>query len=209
MSAIEPYGNSAADLMYNLLFCDDPALFGQAAPASDLAIVLSDGSGEDQVRAIAKDPRRESRVRALAYNWLRRHGAAVPAKVLLGTIVEVPLERGLDTLAAFGDSSVRYINQTGKIAVFEPALPNMKPPLAELFSSAQRLVDKIGPWDKPRLPPPPQGAVRMSFLVSDGLYFGQAKFADLARDALGGPVIKHATELLALVADLPNGRSRG
>jgi len=200
MSGIAPYGNDAADFMYNLLFCDDPALFARGAndPASPFAAVLSDKPDPAQIAAIAHDTRKEGRARALAFNWLRQHGHDVPKRVLLGAIVEVPLDGGLDTLAAFADGSVRYINQTGKMSVFEGAMPAVH----ALLAASQAVVDRIGPWDKPRLPAPKAGNVRLTFLVSDGLYFGEGKFEDLSRDSLGGPVINAAGQLLAQTVDL-------
>jgi hypothetical protein len=71
-----------------------------------------------------------------------------------------------------------------------------------LLAASQAVVDRIGPWDKPRLPAPKAGNVRLTFLVSDGLYFGEGKFEDLSRDSLGGPVINAAGQLLAQTVDL-------
>ncbi|HUO87971.1 MAG TPA: hypothetical protein VMU08_02255 [Rhizomicrobium sp.] len=203
-----PYGNGAADFMYNLLFCDDPALFlqnGAPDPASGLGIALSKKSDEAALRTVAEDAQAEGRTRMLAFAALRRRGAKVPARLLLGTIVEVPLDGGLDTLAAFSDGGVRYINQTGKMSVFETAPPAMAPRVRALLAASQQVVGRIGPWNKPRLPPPVAGHVRLSFLVSDGLYFGEGRFEDLSRDALGGPVIRLAGELLAQIAELATG----
>src|ERR1041384_1962680 len=75
----KPYGRSDADLIYNLLFCDDPQLFaGKDKPAGAVATVLSKEATDDQVRKVADDQSVESRVRALAYNRLRAANAAVP-----------------------------------------------------------------------------------------------------------------------------------
>jgi len=205
-----PYKNSAADFMYNLLFCDDPALFlqnGAPDPTTDLGIVLSEASTEAAVRAVAENGEAEGRTRMLAFAWLRRRGAKVPSRILLGTIVEVPLDGGLDTLAAFSDGGVRYINQTGKLSIFEKAPAALAPVVQALLAASQQVVNRIGPWDKPRLPPPSAGHVRLSFLVSDGLYFGEGRFEDLSRDVRGGPVIRLAGELLAQVVDLATAQS--
>ena len=42
----------------------------------------------------------------------------------------------------------------------------------QLFAESEKIVKQIGPWDKPRRPHPAKGNARISFLVSDGLYFG-------------------------------------
>jgi hypothetical protein len=199
---IAPYSLDAANLIYNLLFCDNPALFADGAkhdPQSDMARVLAPDTDAATLHRIAEDKAGESRVRALAFNRLRGLGEKVPSRLLLGTIIEVPLEHGLDTLAIFADGRIRYINQTSKIAVFEAPLAGMKDAVAAILSSSLAVVNRIGPWEKPRLPPPPKGSVRVSFLVSDGLYFGEGPFAEISRDALAGPVIRHGGELLVLV----------
>jgi hypothetical protein len=41
----------------------------------------------------------------------------------------------------------------------------------------------------------------MTFLVSDGLYFGEAATDDMYADTLGGPVMGNAAELLNLLVN--------
>ena len=200
-----PYADASTNFIYNLLFCDELSLFAPAAgeaPAPWLQTLQAPASGEAAVRALAEEEDGESRVRVLAYNWLRQHEHSVPPRKLLGVIVEVQLERGLDTLAAYLDGRARYINQGGKLAVFEAAPAVVTAKISELFAAAQVAVDRIGPWDKARLAPPEQGSIRLTFLVSDGLYFGQGPFAVLSRDAMAGPIIQQAGELLQMVVGL-------
>ena len=64
------------------------------------------------------------------------------------------------------------------------------------------MVQQIGPWDQPRLAPPTAGNARLTFLVSDGLYFGQGPMNVLQADAKGGPVLREAGALLTAVVDL-------
>jgi hypothetical protein len=47
--------------------------------------------------------------------------------------------------------------------------------------------------------------VRLTFLGSDGLYFGEGDIADLTRDELGGPVFNAAVQLLAGVVEFASG----
>jgi len=42
----------------------------------------------------------------------------------------------------------------------------------------------------------------MSFLVSDGLYFGEGPFEALQGDALGGSLLAKATQLVQRVVEL-------
>lgn len=190
--------------IYDLLFCDDPAAF---APATDRdaapwqAVLYARPATADDVRALASDPAAESRVRALACNWLRAHGHDAPAQELLGVIVEVPLDDGLDVLAAYADGGVRYINHAGAMTLVEGAETAVAAPAARLLDAARAVIARIGPWDKARLPPPQAPALRMTFLVTDGLYFGEGPMHLMQRDPLAAPVVTAATDLLqAIVA---------
>lgn len=199
-----PYRNQAFNVVYNLLFCDDLNLFRGGAdtrPEGPWIPLFAEHPDIAALRAIADDASHESRLRVLAYNRLRAIGETVPAKILLGVVVEVGLEKGLDVLAAFVDRRARYINESEKMSVFESPLPDLEAPITSLLVAAQTVVDKIGPWNKPRLPPPINGNIRMNFLVSDGLYFGQGPIADLQQDAVAGPVIAASVALLRAVID--------
>ena len=197
-----PYGQEHVDFMYNLLFCDNPSLL---TSAEDLRgpwhLILGNESDASAVTRLAEDESQETRLRCLAFNWLRKNKHPVPTRRLLGSVVEVGLDLGLDTLAVFKDGRVRYINNAGKIAVFESAPPDVATAADLLLAASQPVVDRIGPWDKPRRQAPPRGSMRMTFLVSDGLYFGEAPIALMDRDPLGGPVYHAATRVLqAIVA---------
>jgi hypothetical protein len=198
-----PYRDDAANGMYNLLFCDEPARFAPNgdAPQGVLATVLAEPPDRVALESIANDPSMESRVRMLAFNRLRAMKVEVPSKQLLGVILEVPLEHGLDTLAVFADGRMRYINQAEKIGVFEDAPPAIAQKAQMVLRASQAVVDRIGPATEPRRAPPTADLTRMTFLVSDGLYFGEAATDDMYADALGGPVMGNAAELLSMLVD--------
>ena len=201
----QPYGESHLNFLYNLLFCDDIDLFKSQNNVSGEGLwstLLAEQPDITTLRAVASDEGNEGRVRALAYNRLRASGDNVPAKKLLGVIIEVPLQEGLDVLAAFADGGVRYLNHSGKVAVFEGQGNPIEALAKELIAVSQPVVNQIGPWDKPRLPPPKPGNVRMTFLVSDGLYFGEGPFSLLQQDQMAGPILAKATQLLQRVVEL-------
>jgi hypothetical protein len=196
-----PYARSDVNTIYNLLFCDNPELFragGAKAPGA-LGAVLAKNTSGDELERIAGSEDNESRVRILAFNRLRASQRTVPERKLLGVVVEVPLPDGLDVLAVFRDGRMRYINHTGKLAVIENATAEMAALGQKVLTAGEAAVDRIGPWDKPRLPPPKLGNVRLTFLVSDGLYFGEGPQRSLARDRIGGPVLAAGGELLAAI----------
>lgn len=119
---------------------------------------------------------------------------------LLGVIVEVPLAVGLDALAASSEGGVRYLNQSGKLVVIE-GVPQFLPMVKRLFEVSQPVVQRIGPWTKPRLAPPKPGNVRLTFLVSGGLYFGEGEMAVMQQEPMAEPIIGQATELLQAVVE--------
>lgn len=203
-----PYAEPHVNYLYNLLFCDDVELFRNdesEAQSGPWQTLLAERPDKAALAMLAADGNIEGRLRALAYNRLRALGETPEPKILLGIIVEVPLQGGLDVLAAFSDGGVRYLNQSGKVAVFDGAVASVGKLAQELLEDAQRIVDNIGPWKEQRLPPPKMGNVRLTFLVSDGLYFGEGPFSVLQRDGMAGPVLMKAAELLKQATELATG----
>lgn len=200
-----PYAETHVNFLYNLLFCDDPALFRNSSSTGESSVwtrLLADRPDAAELRALATDYENEGRIRALAFNRLRAMGEVVPSKQVLGVIVEVPLANGLDVLAAFCEGGVRYLNQSGKVLVVEGQTHPVTRLVSDLIAASQPVVDKIGPWEEQRLPPPRPGNIRITFLVSDGLYFGEAPAAVLQNDDMAGPVLAKATQLLHRVVEL-------
>ena len=69
--------------------------------------------------------------------------------------------------------------------------------IGALLDASKAVLDRIGPWTQPRLPPPPPDHIRLNFLAPSGLHFGQAPFAMFEQDALAGPVVRAATAAAA------------
>lgn len=158
--------------------------------------LLSDNPNKTKLKAIAIDKSLEGRHRMLAYNLLSANGETTNEKELLGVIVEVALPQGLDVLAAFSDESARYINHSEKIIVWETQTEQSNELTNKLFSDSKIVVNQIGPWDKERKPFATKGMVRMTFLVSNGLYFGEGSFEALQREPMAGDVINSAMQLM-------------
>ncbi len=176
-----------------LLFCDNPLCTkakSETQLSGWLSVLFNSKSDAIAIRGLAGDETAESRVRMLAFNWLRKMQLPVPKNELLGVIVEVPLHNGLDVIASYSDGQVRYINHTGKLAVFAPAPLSVAEQSGKLLAASQLAIGHIGPWDRARLPPPAYGKVRMTFLVSDGLYWGESPMDTMRRDPIGAPVIR-------------------
>ena len=194
-----PYKDESATLSYNLLFCDRLDLFEKnhkGALVPPWSILFAEKPDLHAVTSISSDGSQESRVRMLAFNLLRKAHHDVKEKELLGTIVEVGLPEGLDTLAVFADGSARYINHSGKMVIVERAPNAFDSEIKRVISASRPIVAAIGPWDKERLPPPSSGTVRMTFLVSDGLYFGQGPMNVMQKEQMAGPLVSATTALL-------------
>ena len=201
-----PYpAGSAASSLYALLFCDDLVAFRpnpSPPPAAWQALLYGEAQDPSKIEALATDPVAESRVRALAYEWLRSHGRSVRKGDVLGVIIEVPMGGGLDVVAAYADGSVRYLNHSGKVAVVEPgSLTDVNRTAQELVGQSSALVARIGPWDKPRLPAPRAPNMRISFVVSDGLYFGEGPVSAMEKDPMAGPLIQRGALIVKFVTD--------
>jgi hypothetical protein len=195
----QPYQDEAINTIYELFFCDNIELYKKQITTSGNYpwVVLFDSSPDvNSLHKIAFDDALESRVRMLAYDALRRNGHPIEEKELLGVIVEVGLEEGLDVLASYEDGTARYINYTGSLIVWDAKDQVSEEITAQLFRDSLNIVHRIGPWTEPRRAHPEKGIVRISFLVSDGLYFGEGPINGLFNDELAAPALASASALM-------------
>jgi hypothetical protein len=201
-----PYHDMKNNLVYNILFCDNDALVKPTDAASATPwqkVLFAAKPNPTAVRAVADDAKEGSCVRLMADKWLREHGQLVPSKQLLGVIIEVPVDEGLDTLAVYADGHVRFISHADKLIVIDAPPADMQAKENDVFAASRKILAGIGVWNKPRLPVPAKGKVRMSFLASDGLYFGEGSFAAFQNNADAAQVIKDGTVLLQQVTQTP------
>jgi hypothetical protein len=148
----------------------------------------------------------ESRHCLQAWHALRGLGVTPPpqiAKDVLGVVVEVALDEGLDLLAAYADHSARYWNYSGAGVVWDRPNTALDASIDRVLSCARAIVVHIGPWEGPRRPPPARGDVRLSLLTPAGLCFGEGPFDVLAKDPMGGPLIAAAGQLMQQLVRLP------
>lgn len=198
-SLFNPYRDAETNLIYNLLFCDNLDLYKHIVkePISyPWDILFSKSSSHSDIEKIINDDSLESRVRILACNRQIANGVKPEKKELLAVIIEIGLELGLDVLASFKDGTARYINQSGKLLIWETSDEISNLLTNALFSNSVNIINKIGPWDKPRRPYPEKDHLRITFLVTDGLYFGEGPIDALFNDPMASPALSSATKLM-------------
>jgi hypothetical protein len=153
------------------------------------------------LQRILRAPRRASRDYLQAWHELRAldEQPEDPAH-LYGVVVDMPVHAGLDTLAAYEDGTVRYLNYSGKVLVWEAQDEEIGLMTQDLLDAATSIVARIGPWRGPR-PPLRPGLLRLSMLCAGGLYFGEGPVQALSADRMAGPLIAAAGRLLQALTD--------
>ena len=163
----------------------------------------------DALQSIVQQSGLESRHYLEAWCALREAGVSpsgAEAKHVYGVVVDVPVNSGLDTLAAYEDRRARYINFSGSVIIWEAPDSRMDGHITKLVSAGQTLANLIGPWEGNR-PPLAPGQARISLLTPSGLHFGQAPLAALMQDGMAAPLLDAATKLMqALIQVTQTGR---
>lgn len=198
-----------------LLFADLPParareVFRRGGPATSAMVELADAAiAGDAVAASAalariRDGDRESRLRLQAWSLARAAGVTPSddeASEVLGVVVDMGLEEGLDTLAAFADGSARYLNHSGSAIVWEVPDIAVGERTRALLAAAEAVIPVTGPLDAPRPGPPGEGGAMISVLTPGGLHVGAGSIHALSRDSRGGPVIEAGAALMGLLVD--------
>jgi len=148
---------------------------------------------------ITQMPDLESRHYLQAWHFLRTHGAPIPparARQLLGVVLEVPMNGGLDLLAAYPDHRARYYNYSGAGVIWEHPDRSVDAQIDALLAAGQDVVHAIDPFDRPRPAAPPAGHIRINFLSPMGLHFGEGRMQQMLQEPLAKPVIDAGVALM-------------
>lgn len=153
----------------------------------------------EALKKVAVHPALESREYLQAWHLLRQLGVwphAARVKTLLGVVVEVGLEEGLDLVAVYADKTARYDNFSGAGVAWGRPDASLDQEIDGVLSAAAEVVARIGRSDPPRPPAPPVGHARINMLTPSGLHFGEGEFTALAAHELSGPVLTAASALV-------------
>lgn len=217
-SSTPPAANDTSAQMRELLFGDLPLERwtgdSTGAPWSEFAraqtlLQNGDKTGATAVlQGIVQMSDVESRHTLQAWHFLRELGVQPPpeiAKQVLGVVIEVGMDKGLDVLAAYRDHQARYWNWSGAGVVWEHPDGRFDPAIDELLTTGQQVASIIGPWDKARPAPVTKDKARMNFLTPSGLHFGEGTFSVMMRDPLAAPIINNGAELMKQMTDMALG----
>jgi hypothetical protein len=196
----KPYKDQSTNTLYELLFCDNLELYNDKLNNNyPWNILFADTINHHELKKIIEDDQIDSRIKILAYRRLSSNAQNINKKDLQGVIVEIGLDGGLDVLASFRDGTARYINQTGKIIIWETTDEISNDLTNKLFINSYNIINDIGPWNEPRKSYPAKGIARISFLVSGELYFGEGPINVLFSDPLAGPALASAADLMKYI----------
>ncbi len=162
----------------------------------------------EHLQKVTEMPGLESRIYLAAWYNLDLLGVAPPPNTgqkVLGVVLEIWMDKGLDVLAAYEDGSARYVNFTGAAVIWDApgtdAIIEQK--LRHLLAVGQEVAPRIGPWDgKCKRPAPPEyGQIRLNMLTPIGIHFGQGPYQALSADPMGAALINAGAALMQALTE--------
>lgn len=189
----DPFADEAANLHYNMLFSDNPALFRSSEQPVGYPwnILLNGSANERATGAVSSDAALGSRSRLLAHYLLISKGHKQQKKDLLGVVTEISGPEGPEVIAGYADGTAHYLS-SGGILSMDKATSVSVLFSEELLTCGHNILRHLSPWESIRRPFPRPGMVRLSFLATDGLYYGEDSIDRLNRNELSGSVLSAA-----------------
>jgi len=187
-----------------------PVLFGELSDEQLFGLFtgLGDAKNEDEVKQILLDKTESSESRQKYIAWKRLRELSVSpdesiAKEVLGYVIEVGMDAGVDYLAVYADNSARYFNYSGKKAIYENAnIDDLNDEIQHLIGVCGEMVKKLGVYNGKRRPPPAKNMVRVNFLTPSGLFFGEGPFSALANDDFSRDLIALSRSVMSKIVDV-------
>lgn len=124
-----------------------------------------------------------------------------------GVVLDVPLDAGVDTLAAYADGTARYINHTGRTIIWE--VPEAAGEIGTLVGGLLRVTEGVLPYVEPAgwAPPPEEvGRAQVTVLTRAGLATLPLINNQVSQDLFGaGAALMNALLERALGGEAPAG----
>ena len=166
-------------------------------------------AAKNSLRQVLSDPQAEVREKLWAWGALRQLGEKPPANVadeIQGVVMEVPVDKWIDTLAAYSDGRARYLNgKSGGLIIWDHVEENGLSTLAQNFiTAAKPLVEKAPVYAKHQ--PAKEGVIRVTILTYGGVRIREGTHSDvIAGPHILSPVAYAGQDLLfALVEAAEN-----
>ncbi len=192
---------------------------GSTSPKDELFLAWSFVKGgkaheaKELLERVLVDPEREVRDRLLTWRALRGLGEQPPkstARQVQGVVLEFPTGQGVDTLAAYADGRVRYLDTMGPSLSFMWEIPGhaiVNPLVLRLMDAAKILVTRAeahGTHKPTRL-----DVIRASVLTYEGLFISEATESEIRSDASHElfPVYEAGRELLKTIRTVSSKQS--
>lgn len=160
-------------------------------------------AAEAALRAVLDTPDLESRQYLQAWSCLRqldRDALTGRPERLFGVVLDVPLEQGWDTLAAYDDHTARYLNHGGGVIVWDVRDPAMDALIDALLDTARPLLATVDAWESAR-PALTAEHARISMLTAEGLHFTDGAIDTIADGAGTAPVFAAGAVLMSALID--------
>lgn len=161
------------------------------------------------LRKVLTDQNAEIRQKLWTWKALRALGEKPPpgsADEVHGVVLEVPVDGWSDTLGAYSDGRVRYVNGKQGVLIWEvPDDEHIGPLVKSLLDAARPLVKKSRLLEKHL--PPAEGVYRVTVLTFGGLRVVEGSVAAVERDRELSAVNAAGTRLfLALLKEQEENR---
>lgn len=157
-------------LVQRLKLDGNPGPFQTFADAAALANSGKKEEAKSRLHSILGLPNLETRIQLWVWSALRELGERPDpksGKEVLGVVVEMPMQRAYDTLAAYQDGSARYLNYSGKAIFWDQHDVAIK-------SLCQRLIVSTIPEGSRALPRQnamlPKSGSQATLLTRSGMY---------------------------------------
>jgi hypothetical protein len=146
-----------------------------------------------QLRRVQETEGLETRHYLQAWHCLRTQGEPPPERIareIKGVVVEVGLDGSVDLVAGYSDYTARHFSHNGLTGIRwdVPEDIEIASLIDILLQAGEAIVENSGPWDRPRLPAPPEGMARVNVRTFGGLHFGQDDYGELTKHPLGARV---------------------
>jgi hypothetical protein len=154
------------------------------------------GRAAEVLLEVAGNPNMETRILLWSWAALRRlgvHPKSYEADDIKGVVIQVPMRSGVDVLAAYADGTVRYVNHSGKVIVWDITEVTITGIIRKLLESCKGL---FGVAVAASANHSVKDLIRVTLLTFNGNRFAEASMQSLASSPIN-QVLGVGAELIA------------